>query len=344
MMMALNGQIEEGLDFILGHFSEPIFPRTISTTATYGAQVLVYSKEEALARFEAANLLDCRVNAYPAFTQYKGINRQAPNFIFIDLDRSDFTTEKLYALALERTLKNIRELGSEPTVLWSGNGYHVYLPINAFVLEQEEVFTKFDQPSKRFLRFAARHLSNYKSDPNNNPSLKSSMVRIPGSINSKRITKSEVKIIQKWDRNRLRINYLLRDFRRYLIDQSIRELREQNERHKAYQSYRCNTTSVQWIERLLLTPIPDYRKLTIWRILVPYLINRKHLSEEQCTNTIVNWLVKCGKLSRLEFNANYITKYAIKHVGKYGPVHPDKMKQELPQFYDLLLKYGVLTV
>ena len=64
MMVTLNGQIEEGLVFILGHFSEPIFPRTISTAATYGAQVLVYSKEEALARFEAANLLDCRINAF----------------------------------------------------------------------------------------------------------------------------------------------------------------------------------------------------------------------------------------------------------------------------------------
>jgi hypothetical protein len=211
MMMTLNGQIEEGLVFILGHFSEPIFPRTISTAATYGAQVLVYSKEEALARFEAANLLDCRINAYQAFTQYKGINRQAPNFIFMDLDRSDFTTEKVHALALDRTLKNIRGLGSEPTVIWSGNGYHVYLPINAFVLELEEVFAKFDQPSNKFLRFAARHLSNYKSDPNNNPSLNSCMVRIPGSHDAKCITNSDVKVIQVWNGYRLPINYLLRD-------------------------------------------------------------------------------------------------------------------------------------
>jgi hypothetical protein len=53
-----------GLDFILSHFRGSIWPRTISTAATYGAQVLVYSKEEALARFKAANLLDCRINAY----------------------------------------------------------------------------------------------------------------------------------------------------------------------------------------------------------------------------------------------------------------------------------------
>ena len=104
-------------------------PRTISTAATYGAQVLVFSKEEALAKFEAANMLDCRINAYPYYTQYKEINRQAPNFIFIDLDRCNFTTERNLTLALDNTLKNIRYLGAEPTVLWSGNGYHVYLPL-----------------------------------------------------------------------------------------------------------------------------------------------------------------------------------------------------------------------
>ena len=155
MMTTLDGQVVDDLDFILCHFQGQTWPRTISTTATYGAQVLVFSIEEAAQKFAAANMLDCRINAYPAYTQYKGINRQAPNFIFIDLDRCNFTTERALRLALDRTLKNIRYLGAEPTVLWSGNGYHVYLPINAFVLEQEEVFAKFDQASKKFLRFAA---------------------------------------------------------------------------------------------------------------------------------------------------------------------------------------------
>ncbi|HXP48908.1 MAG TPA: hypothetical protein VN922_03080 [Bacteroidia bacterium] len=46
---------------------------------------LVYDKEEALARFKQASLLDSRISAYPAYTGFGGINRQAPNFIFIDL-------------------------------------------------------------------------------------------------------------------------------------------------------------------------------------------------------------------------------------------------------------------
>jgi hypothetical protein len=70
---------------MLSHFDEPIWPRTISTHTTEGRQILVYSKEEAVARYKQASLLDCRINAYPDYTEYRGINRQAPNFVFLDL-------------------------------------------------------------------------------------------------------------------------------------------------------------------------------------------------------------------------------------------------------------------
>src|SRR5215218_6852251 len=56
--------IEEGLIVILKHFQEPIFPRTISTKATEGRQVLVNSKEQALEYFKIANYQDCRISAY----------------------------------------------------------------------------------------------------------------------------------------------------------------------------------------------------------------------------------------------------------------------------------------
>src|SRR5687768_9237998 len=118
---------EDGLDFILSHFEEPIWPRTISTYATQGRQTEVFNKEEALAKFSQANWLDCRISAFPSYTNYKGLNRQAPNFIFIDLDKSNFKTERSQILALNTTLKNIRErLDGNPAVIWSGNGYHIY--------------------------------------------------------------------------------------------------------------------------------------------------------------------------------------------------------------------------
>ncbi len=133
---------ENGIDFILNHLKEPLFPRTISTYRSEGRQFEVFSKEEMIKAFEQSDLVDCRVNAYPSYTEYKGINRQAPNFLFIDLDRSTFETEREHRLALTNTLINIKEKLSEayPTVLWSGNGYHIYQPIEAFVLEEEEIF------------------------------------------------------------------------------------------------------------------------------------------------------------------------------------------------------------
>jgi hypothetical protein len=80
-----------------------------------------------------SDLIDCRINAYTVYTEYKGINRQAPNFIFIDLDKSGFKTERRHKLALDNTLRKIKEtIGGYPTVIWSGNGFHVYQPIEAF--------------------------------------------------------------------------------------------------------------------------------------------------------------------------------------------------------------------
>src|SRR5919108_1529490 len=85
--------IEEGLDFILSHFQEPIWPRTIFTK-TLGKQIIVDSKTEALARFKQSIFLDCRINAFSYYTEYQGINRQPPNFIFIDIDTNQFKSDR----------------------------------------------------------------------------------------------------------------------------------------------------------------------------------------------------------------------------------------------------------
>jgi hypothetical protein len=66
-------KIQEGLDFILSHFEKPVWPRAIFTK-TLGKQYVVYGKQEAIARFKQSNLLDCRINAYPDYTEVKGIN------------------------------------------------------------------------------------------------------------------------------------------------------------------------------------------------------------------------------------------------------------------------------
>jgi hypothetical protein len=221
-----------GLDYILSHFPPTIWPRTISTHTTEGRQVLVYSKEEALARFKQPSLLDCKISAYPHFVEWKGLNRQAPEIIFIDLDLTRFKSELVLDRALKRTLKNIKDKldNAYPTVIWSGHGYHVYLPVEAFVLEEESEFAKFEQPSRRFIQFAEQYLSNKKSDPCHSftMSFKNCMLRVSGSFNAKS-EPIEVKIIQRWNGVRPSIKPLLFDFYLYLQDIKLKKLQQKHQ-------------------------------------------------------------------------------------------------------------------
>ena len=50
-------QIVEEIDFILGHFSNPIFPRKIMTAITKG-QIEVFDKQTILIHFERAGYKD----------------------------------------------------------------------------------------------------------------------------------------------------------------------------------------------------------------------------------------------------------------------------------------------
>ena len=338
--------VSVGFDFLVTHLQEPLFPRTISTKMTEGRQVLVFSREEALARFRESNFLDCRINAYSDYTGFSGINRQAPYFIFIDLDRSGFKTPEAHHLALSITLKNIEKKldGGKPTVVWSGNGFHIYQPVEAIVLEQEEVFSKFDQPSRKFLKFAEQYLSNYKSDPSHNPSFKSCMIRIPGSHNSKCIQRgnnsnSEVRILETWNGIRPNIKgSLLYDFYLWLANEKIKEI-ERQEKTSKYQSNTTRTSnSIRWIERLLQTPIEDYRKNAVSLILAPYLINIKKMSAIDAFSIIEEWLKKCASLRLLDSNFNYRVKYAIDTAVDSGipPMKFDTLKQKNRLIYDKL--------
>jgi hypothetical protein len=155
--MTLQVTSDIGLDFILSHFEEPIFPRTYSTKTTENHQYIVYTREEASRMFKQADFLDCKINAYPNRIEWKGLNRQKPNFIFIDLDLGRFKSRLALDRALTRTLKKIKEkfhADIQPTVLWSGNGYHIYLPVVGLILELESVFAQSETPSRKFIQFA----------------------------------------------------------------------------------------------------------------------------------------------------------------------------------------------
>jgi len=164
------------------------------------------------------------------------------------------------------------------------------------------------------------------------------MLRVPGTYNSKNNT--VVKIIQKWDNNRPRITMFLGSFCAYLKDQNLKEQRFL--RQNAAIMISSNTENIQWIERLLQTAVSDGRKYCIWRIVVPYLLNRKHMLVEQSRNTVIEWLNRCVKIARLDFVAGSKIDYALRHVGKYGPVHPETLRKEHTALYESLKSNGVL--
>ena len=265
--------------------------------------------------YEDSDLFDCRVNAYPSYTEYKGIQRYPPNFIFADLDLSTFRNLEALERALQTALRIIRiKINGTPTVLWTGNGYHIYQPIDAVILEEYTQFQEFENPSLKFLRFAENKLTSGKSDPSHNPSFKSCMIRIPGSYNSKcSQDKNEVKIIQKWDGYRPPITLLLGAFHAYLVDERIKEIRLMRRIERRYGINKGQNNTISWIETLLETPISDYRKNAIGLILAPYLVNIRKISYESAHEIIKEWLNKCNELRKLDADFNYKIKYSINY-------------------------------
>jgi hypothetical protein len=343
-----NKEIEKRLDFILSHLEEPtFFPRTIMTKKL-GYQRLVYSKERALEHFIDSDFIDCRINAYPYLTEYKDVPRYKPDFLFIDLDRKNFKTKKSFELSLYNTLKNIKEkLNGYPTVLFTGGGYHIYQPVDIpTALENITEFKEFDKPSEQFLRFAKDFLSNNKADKQNNPSFRSCLLRIPGSINSK--YNNRVKIVKKWIGIRAPITKdMLIEFRRYLIQKKIDFEKKQRQKILANKNRNNNNNSnssnyIPWIEQLLLqNPIEDHRKLVIDIILAPYLINIKKLSFEESYHIIKDWLDKCNDIKKLDNyrNFEYRISCALKTANKkqIPPMSYNTLKENYEDLYSMLL-------
>jgi|SRR5215831_7389901 len=73
-----------------------------------------------------------------------------------------------------------------------------------------------------------------------------------------------------------------------------------------------------WIEILLDTPIGDYRKEAIRRIIAPYLINVRKTVHEDAFNIMKNWLHSCEKMRPLDFNVNVRIKDALRAATRIG--------------------------
>jgi len=344
-------EIESGLDFILSHLEEPLFPRKISTFKSNNKQFLVRSRKEIIDSCIDSNFVDCRINAYPYLTEYKDVPRYKPNFLFIDLDKNNFKSEGKFEYALYNTLKKIKDkLNAKPTILFTGGGYHIYLPVDIpTALENITEFEDFDRPSEQFLRYVKDYLSNNKADKNNNPSFKSCLLRIPGSINSKYNTK--VTIVQEWNgvRSPLTIE-LLEEFRTWLIQKKIDQEKQRQKIlvERSENKFIGSSNYYSWVEHLIQTPIPDYRKLTIDLVLAPYFINIRKLSFEESYTIIKNWLDKCNELQILDNyrNFEYRINYALKNAMNkgIGPMSKEKIKTDpaYSKLYHVLKNKGAL--
>jgi hypothetical protein len=363
--------IEDGLDFILSHLEEPHFPRRISTHLTEKNgpwQLSVSSRDEAIAKFKESNLLNCRVSAYryPVPT-VRAINEQVPNFFMSDLDRKNFKTNKSLNQCLESTFQNFKDKlhDANPTVLWSGGGYHILQPLEAdIVLEMESVFAKFNEPSRGLMRYAEKLMTDDKADSvhSSTVSFSNCMVRIPGSYNAKYIQfdngqiskippKSEVKIVQRWDGYKPNIRWLLRDYQTYLIQERNNELlsnlhkdqkrlRSQWRRGSQYQQ---QTSKIDWIELLYHKPLGDFRKYCIWRIFAPYFINIRRLFQSEAFDLIKDWLDRCSILKRLDFDARRNIKYALRTVRHYRPIPLHELKVKNNLLYTRLKNEGIVN-
>jgi Primase X len=344
-------KVQDGLDFILSHFQEPIFPRKIMTKRL-GYQVDVFNKEEALEYFKDSNYEDCRINAYPSFTEYHSINRTPISFLMVDIDWKDFKKGKsALERALNNTLQKITEaIGGNPTVLWTGNGYHVYQPVSGFILEEYETFYDFTKYFDKdltslFIQFAEEYFTDYAADRLHNPTVKSCLTRIPGSLNSKCVAKgedAEVNIIQRWNGSRPSIQPMLREFRRWLIQKKVdafEKLKKQEKFQMTVSKNQERTNTIKWIEKgILERPLPDHRKYIIWRILSPYLLNVKKLPKEEAYSVMKEWLDKCDNLEKLNFNPKIKIKDGLKGASKgYLPISMEKLKDENRQLYDVVL-------
>jgi hypothetical protein len=338
-----NVSIEQGLAFMLSHFSEPLFPRMISTAATDRRQYEVDSKEKAMLYYKAALYEDCRIAGF-------GVNQTNPDLIFIELDRQDFASMRSFKLALTTTLRNIKEkLGGHPTVIWSGHGYHIIQAIDCPIpLENiKELAAVEPNTSTKFLQFAERYLSGNKQDNGHHPAIKSCMLRIPWSINSKCKNEGldpEVKIIQKWNGYRPDYRLLLGSFYADLVGKHHKVV-PNGHGVRTYPQRQPWGKEVDWIERLFQTPIDDHRKRTRDLILVPYLMLRKGITDEdQICNTIMQWADKCAALRRLDTSRREFERRLYSRIDQVRQERIPHMKLETlkEKYPDLYKKLSVV--
>lgn len=300
--------IEEGLNYLLEHFQKPLFPRTVSTRSTDNKQIVVWSRDEVLWYFNQARLQDCRINAYSVYE----IENMIPNLIFIDLDNVS---------ALDETLVNFNKLGANPSVLFTGNGLAIIQPIKMESWKHVSHHGNCaEELAKLFMQFASRHLSNNKCDSGNHPSLKSCLIRVPTSINSK--NGNVVLVKQCWDGVRADVSSI--PFKEYLI--KIQKEGEYTETPRVNSSQKFD-----YIEKLLDKKLTDCRKRVCDLVILPYLINIKNLPPHSVIENVYNHFDGHIPIQRIRYVAKLLYK------NKHLPYGQTGMRIKDPELYAMVM-------
>jgi hypothetical protein len=246
--------IFEGIKFILSHFEKQykLFPRTVKAFNFKDQVKVEYEMREQNSinkifnMFKESNYYDCKINCFPyndsrqQQQQSIGINSEdvknktSASFIMINLDLQYFSYDKKKLdNILNMTLNklSIKFYGeSNPTVLWTGNGYNIYQPLEETTFENKKVYDDFlpytdeGDITTEFLRFAEKFFTDGKIDPPNLHSVKSCFITVPGTFNFK--NGEQVKIIHKWDGKSPSIQWIAYDFKNYLMQKKIEKIHE----------------------------------------------------------------------------------------------------------------------
>ena len=289
-----------------------------------------------------------------------GIGQINPDLIFIEFDTRDFVSMKAFKTALTKILHNIKDkLGGHPTVYWSGRGYHIIQPIDCPVnLDSIQEFADLtDSPNNKFLQFAERYLTGNRNDSGHHPAIRSCMLRVPGSLNSKCKAvgiDGEVKIIQRWDGHRPDYRLLRGSFYAYLVG----ELEKERSRYQDAPAtvlrtmpQVSTTVPLAGLKNYCRTPIDDFRKRSRDLILVPYLVVRRGMIDmDQIYNIVMQWADKCGELyglepSRREYSNRVRSRIleVMQSNPRIPPMSLERLKEKNPGLYEELSHSKITT-
>ncbi|MGD9533871.1 MAG: DNA primase noncatalytic subunit PriX [Candidatus Nitrosocosmicus sp.] len=137
---------------------------------------------------------------------------------------------------------------------------------------------------------------------------------------------------------RLPSQLLLKDFRRWIAQEEINheeEIKKSIDRRSSANESE-NSFTIDWIERLIETPIEDHRNYCLWRIIGPYLLNVRKLSELEASKIMEEWLDRCSIVRKLDFEPRLKIYSIIKGNKGYKPISFAKLKEEYHDLFSLI--------